>query len=59
MGIPGIELYKTIVIFEIKLVEFQNSGRKMAYLGIFGPQFSKSIVAFDIRTSNLSSCNIL
>ena len=60
--ILGIFDQKPVVIFEISTLEFVklqifakkqnclNFGRKMLYLGIFGVEFWKTIVIFEIST---------
>ena len=62
LGVFGIEVLKTIVIFEIcnlKFVKLQNLakieklftlGTKMPYLAIFGIEFWKAIVVFQMST---------
>ena len=61
LGILGLKLSKTIVIFDIRNFKFAktvflvkmkklNLGPKMPYLGIFELKFEKAVVIFQIST---------
>ena len=61
LGILGLKLSKTIVIFHIRNFKFAktvflikvkkiNLGQKMPYLGIFELKFEKAFVIFQIST---------